>query len=122
MGDNLVFIPCRLDRRDARSALIEDADGWPRKVVGPLGRVDGRLVVAARWLREANGRHQVRFADGAELWVTYGPGRQEDFVPLGWGPGPAGGAALTAAPAPAAGPGVPGPVAVAPCPGGPGRG
>jgi hypothetical protein len=35
MGDRLVFIPCRLDRRDARSALIEDADGWPRKVVEP---------------------------------------------------------------------------------------
>ena len=87
MGDKLVFIPCRLDRRDARSALIEDADGWPRKVVGPLGRVDGRLVVAARWLREANGRHQVRFGDGAEFWVVYGPGRSEDFVPLGWAPG-----------------------------------
>src|SRR4051794_31696795 len=85
MGEKLVFIPCRLDRRDARSALIEDADGGPRKVVGPLGRVDGRLVVAAQWLREANGRHQVRFADGAELWVTYGPGRPDDFVPLAWG-------------------------------------
>jgi hypothetical protein len=83
MGDHMVFIPCRLDRRDAKSALIEDADGWPRKVVGPLGRVDGRLVVAADWLREANGRHRVRFADGSELWVVYGPGRKEDFVPIG---------------------------------------
>ena len=82
MGDKLVFIPCRLDRRDAKSALIEDADGWPRKVVGPLGRVDGRLVVVAQWLREANGRHRVRFDDGNELWVVYGPGRPEDFVPL----------------------------------------
>jgi hypothetical protein len=80
--DQFVFIPCRLDRRDARSALIEDADGWPRKVVGPLGRVEGRLVVAARWLREANGRHLVSFGDGQRLWVTYGPGRQENFVPL----------------------------------------
>jgi hypothetical protein len=86
MGDKIVFIPCRLDRRDARSVLIEDADGWPRTVVGPLGRVAGRLVVAGRWLREAAGRHRVRFADGTELWVAYGPGRADDFVPLGWGP------------------------------------
>ena len=57
--DRLVFVPCRLDRRDATSALIEDADGWPRTVVGPLGRVGGWLVVAARWLRDANGRHWV---------------------------------------------------------------
>jgi hypothetical protein len=79
----LVFIPCRLDRRDARSALIDDADGWPRKVIGPLGRVGKRLVVAGKWLREAAGRHKVRFSDGAEVWVTYGPGRIEDFVPFG---------------------------------------
>lgn len=78
-----MFVPCRLDRRDARSALIEDADGWPGKVVGPLGRVDGRLVVAARWVREVNGRHLAWFADGQHLWVTYGPGRAEDFIPLG---------------------------------------
>jgi hypothetical protein len=84
MGDQLVFIPCRLDRRDAKSALIEDADGWPRKVIGPLGRVGGRLVVAAQWLREANGRHRVRFDDGAELWVVYGPGQPEEVVPRGW--------------------------------------
>jgi hypothetical protein len=83
MGDKRVYIPCRLDRRDARSALIDDADGWPRKVVGPLGRVDGRLVVAAAWLREANGRHLASFADGQRLWVTYGPGRPEEFAPLG---------------------------------------
>jgi hypothetical protein len=83
MNDRLVFIPCRLDRRDAKSALIEDADGWPRIVVGPLGRVDGRLVVAANWLREAAGRNRVRFGDGAEMWVIQGPGRPEDFVALG---------------------------------------
>jgi hypothetical protein len=83
MGDRLVFVPCRLDRRDARSALIDDADGWPRKVAGPLGRVDGRLVVAAKWLREANGRHLAWFADGQRLWVTQGPGRPDEFVPFG---------------------------------------
>ena len=86
MGQTLVFIPCRLDRRDAKSALIEDADGWPRRVVSPLGRVGGRLCVAGRWLREANGRHHVVFGDGSEWWVVQGPGRPEDFVPLGWGP------------------------------------
>src|SRR3954470_13214903 len=86
MGEKLVFIPCRLDRRHARSALIEDADGWPRKVVGPLGRVDGRLVVAGRWLREANGRYLVWFGDGQRVWVTYGPGCPDDFVPLGYEP------------------------------------
>jgi hypothetical protein len=91
VSGKLVLIPCRLDRRDARSALIEDADGWPRKVIGPLGRVDGRLVVAARWLREANGRHQVWFGDGQRLWVTYGPRPQEEFAPLGWPDQPAGG-------------------------------
>jgi hypothetical protein len=83
MTDQLVFVPCRLSRRDGKSALIEDADGWPRAVVSPLGRVDGRLVVAARWLREANGRHLAWFGDGQRLWVTYGPGRQVDFIPLG---------------------------------------
>src|SRR4051812_20041091 len=82
MSQPLVYIPCRLDRRDARSALIEDADGWPRKVIGPIRRAGGRLVVAAVWLREANGRHRVRFADGAELWVVYGPGHPPDFAPL----------------------------------------
>jgi hypothetical protein len=82
MGDRLVFIPCRLDRRDARSALIDDADGWPRHVVGPLGLVGGRLAVAARWVRAANGRHLAAFEDGSRLWVTYGPGWSEDFVPL----------------------------------------
>ena len=86
MNDKLVFVPCRLDRRDARSALIDDADGWPRKVVSPLGRVGGRLVVAAQWVRAAAGRHRVRFGDGAELWVVQGPGDPDDFVPLGWGP------------------------------------
>jgi hypothetical protein len=84
-----VFVPCRLDRRDARTALIDDADGWPRRVVGPVGRVGRRLVVAGAWLREAAGRHRVRFGDGAEVWVTYGPGRAEDFVPLGPPPVPA---------------------------------
>jgi hypothetical protein len=83
MPDLIVFIPCRLDRRDAKSALIDDADGWPRKVVGPLGRLGKRLVVAGKWLREAAGRHKVRFSDGTEVWVTYGPGHAEDFVPLG---------------------------------------
>ena len=86
MGDRLVFVPCRLDRRDARSALIDDADGYPRKVVGPLGRVAGRLVVAAQWLRAAAGRHRVKFQDGAEHWVIQGPGDPDAFVPLGWGP------------------------------------
>ena len=65
MTDRLVFVPCRLDRRDARSALIEDADGWPRKVIGPLGHVDGRLVVAARWVGEAGGRHLAWFGNGS---------------------------------------------------------
>ena len=83
MSGKLVFIPCRLDRGDAKSALIEDADGWPRKVVGPLGRVEGRLVVAAIWLREANGRHRVRFVDGSEVWVVYGPRPEADFARLG---------------------------------------
>jgi hypothetical protein len=64
MTGQFVFIPCRLDRRDAKSVWIEDADGFPRRVMGPLGRMNGRLVVAARWLREANGRHRVRFTDG----------------------------------------------------------
>jgi hypothetical protein len=82
MSGKLVLIPCRLDRRDAKSALIEDAEGFPRKVVGPLGRVDGRLVVAARWLREANGRHRVRLDCGTELWVVYGPIDPKGFVPL----------------------------------------
>jgi hypothetical protein len=86
VGPQFVFVPCRLDRRDGRSALIADADGWPRKVVSPLGRVDGRLVVAARWLREAAGRHQVWFGDGQRFWVVQGPGCPEDFVPLGWKP------------------------------------
>jgi hypothetical protein len=83
MGDKLVFVPCRLDRRDARSALLDDADGWPRKVVSPMGRVHGRLVVAAQWLREAGGRHRVRFGEGTEVWVVQGPSRPEEFVPLG---------------------------------------
>ena len=82
MGERLIFIPCRLDRRDARSALIDDADGWPRHVVGPLGLVGGRLAVAARWVREANGRHLAAFEDGLRVWVTYGPGQPEDFGPL----------------------------------------
>jgi hypothetical protein len=63
MGDKLVYIPCSLDRRDAKGALVEDADGFPRKVVGLLGRMNGRLVVAAQWLRQAIGRHRVQFAD-----------------------------------------------------------
>jgi hypothetical protein len=83
MSDRVVFIPCRLDRRDALSALIEDADGWPRRVVGPMGRVDGRLVVVAQWLREAGGRHEVAFEDGTKLWVVHGPSTIEDFVRLG---------------------------------------
>jgi hypothetical protein len=84
MVDKLVFIPCCLDRRDARSALIEDADGFPRKVIGPLGRVDGRLVAAGHWLREANGRHLAWFDHGQRLWVIYGPRQPEEFVPRGW--------------------------------------
>jgi hypothetical protein len=86
MSHRVVFIPCRLDRRDALSALIEDADGWPRKVVSPLGRVGGRLVVVAQWLRETAGRHRVQFGDGTEMWVVQGPARPEDFVPIGRGP------------------------------------
>jgi hypothetical protein len=111
MGPHFVFVLCRLDRRDGKSALIEDADGWPRKVVGPLGRVDGRLVVAGRWLREANGRHLVWFGDGSRVWVTQGPGSPEDFAPLGWPPrsGP------PAAPPPAAD-GSPAPAAAGPPP------
>ena len=77
MKDKLVFIPCRLDRRDAKSALIDDADGWPRKVVGLLGRMDDRLVVAAQWLREAAGRH----SDG---WTSDTPFRRG----IGWTFGP----------------------------------
>jgi hypothetical protein len=83
MGDKLVFVPCRLDRRDALSALIDDADGWPRRVVGPMGRVDGRLVVMAKWLREAAGRHEVSFEDGTKLWVVQGPRTIEELVQLG---------------------------------------
>jgi hypothetical protein len=89
MSGKLVLIPCRLDRRDAKSALIEDADGWPRRVIGPLGRADGRLVVAGTWVREANGRHRVRFDDGTELWTVYGPRPDIDFVRFGaTAPGP----------------------------------
>jgi hypothetical protein len=80
---NLVLIPCRLDRWDAKSALIEDADGFLNRVVGPLGRVNGRLVVTANWLREANGRHRVRFACGTEFWVVYGPRPDIDCVRFG---------------------------------------
>ena len=98
MRDTLVFVPCRLDRRDARSALIEDADGWPRTVVGPLGRVAGRLVVAAVWLRAAAGRHRVRFRDGFECWVTQGPGDPDAFVPLGWNASRPNGSGPTAPP------------------------
>jgi hypothetical protein len=83
MSHILVLIPCRLDRRDARHALIEDADGFPRKVLGTLGKVDDRLVVAAAWLREANGRHRVRFECGTEFWTVYGPRPEFDFVRLG---------------------------------------
>jgi len=82
MSDRVVFVPCRLDRRDALSALIEDADGWLRKVVGPMGRGEGRPVVVARWLREAGGRHEVSFEDGTKLWVVQGPNVIEDFVRL----------------------------------------
>jgi hypothetical protein len=71
------------DRRDARRALIDDADRWPRKVIGPLGRVGKCLVMAARWLREAAGRHRAQFSDGAAVWVVYGPGRAAGYVPLG---------------------------------------
>jgi hypothetical protein len=84
MDGPLVFVPCRLDRRDARSALIEDADGWPRRVHSPLGLRRGRLCAAARWVREAGGRHLVRFGDRTELWVVQAPSPQEEFVPLAW--------------------------------------
>jgi hypothetical protein len=84
MSEQLVLIRCRLHRRDARSALIHDADGFPRNVIGPLGRVDGRLVVAGHWLREANGRHLAWFDGGQWLGVTYGPRQPEEFVPRGW--------------------------------------
>jgi hypothetical protein len=70
--------------RDAKSAQFDDADRWPRRVVSPLGRYRGRLCVAGRWVREAGGRHLARFADGQEVWVTYGPGDQKEFAPLGW--------------------------------------
>src|SRR5262249_53668182 len=82
MTDRVVFIPCRLDRRDALRALVEDADGGPRRVVGPMGRVEGRLVVVAKWLREAGGRHEVSFEDGMKLWVVQEPKVIEDFVRL----------------------------------------
>lgn len=88
MGDRFVYIPCRLSRRDGCSAQFEDADGWPRAVTGQVGWAGGRLVVAAEWLREANGRHRVRFPDGIELWVTSGPAHPEDFLPLGRTPDP----------------------------------
>jgi hypothetical protein len=86
MSDRLVLIPCRLDRRDAKNALIEDADGFPRKVLGPLGKADGRLVVAGEWLREASGRHRVRFDCGTELWTVYGPRSDINFVRVGSAP------------------------------------
>jgi hypothetical protein len=85
MDEQLVFVPCRLNRRDARSAWIEDADGWMTCVLGPLGTVRGRLCVAARWVRAAGGRSRVKFGDGSEVWVVQGPARQEDFIPLAWG-------------------------------------
>ncbi len=88
-----MFIPCRLDRRDARSALIEDADGWPRKVDGLVGQADGRLVVAATSLRESNGRHRVRFECGTELWVVHSPRPETDFVRFGAAARPAAGSA-----------------------------
>jgi hypothetical protein len=84
MDTLLVFVPCRLDRRDGKSALIEDADGWPRRVSGPLGRVRGRLCVAAGWVRESGGRHLAWFADGSRVWVVQGPAAPEEFAPLGW--------------------------------------
>ena len=43
-----MFVRCRLDRRDGRSALIEAAHWWPRTVELPLDRISGRLVMAAR--------------------------------------------------------------------------
>src|SRR5262245_51936950 len=64
----------------AKPAQIEYAGGWPRKVVGPLGRMNGRRVVTANWLRKANGRHRVRFVDGNELWVAHGARPETDFV------------------------------------------
>jgi hypothetical protein len=127
MGEQLVFVPCRLDRRDARSARIDDADGWPRRVTSPLGRVAGRLVVAARWVRAAAGRHRVRFGDGSEWWVVQGPGRPEDFIPLGWGPVARPGLVPSDRPAADGMEASPtladaGRPAVGPCTGGPGRG
>ena len=90
MGDQLVLIPCRLDRRDARSALIEDADGWPRRVVGPLGRVRGRLCVAARWVREVGDREAAAWVGGETLGWD-GPAGWAlvswNGWPLGWGRG-----------------------------------
>ncbi len=83
MCGKLVLIPCRLDRRDSKCAPIDDADGWPRKVVGPLGQADGRLVVAGAWLPEAGGRHRVRFECGTEMWVVYGPRPEIAFVRFG---------------------------------------
>jgi hypothetical protein len=83
MNGQIVLIPCRLDRRDARHPLIEEVDGFPRKVVGGLCQAGHRLVVAAEWLREVGGRHRVRFADGAELWVAYGPRSGINLVRFG---------------------------------------
>lgn len=85
MDHRLVFVPCELPPGDSGRTVIEDADGWPTDVFGrPVGWVWGRLCVAGRWLRAANGRHLVRFADGSEAWVVQGPGRPEEFTPLEW--------------------------------------
>lgn len=81
--DRMVYVPCRLNRRDARSAHFEDADGSPVNVVSPLGRVGRRLCVAAQWLRSAAGRQRVRFEDGAELWISCERGEEERFIPFG---------------------------------------
>jgi hypothetical protein len=59
MNDRLVFVPCALPRGESGPAVIEDADGWPTEVCSPLGRVRGKLCVAARWVRAAGGRPRV---------------------------------------------------------------
>lgn len=80
MDGQLVFVPCRPARWDARSALIDDAGGWPRKVVGPLGvwllalpaNVFGYNSDAACSACEASLR--------ARLWSTLQSGRRTGAV------------------------------------------
>jgi hypothetical protein len=84
MFNQLVFVPC--EPPTGNTVRVIDSDGWPLDVEGqPVGRVRGRLAVAARWLRSAAGRSRVRFADGSEGWVCQEPEPPDVFTPLDQG-------------------------------------